>query len=88
MTISKCYACTTNRYCKLRKYNVLYVCGTDEYGTATETKALEEKTTPQVEYNIPISILVCKSTFYLFQNIENLPKILRDSFRNIQVVQH
>ena len=35
------------RYCRLRKYNVLYVCGTDEYGTATETKALEEKLTPQ-----------------------------------------
>ncbi|KAJ3088805.1 putative methionine--tRNA ligase, cytoplasmic protein rar1 [Quaeritorhiza haematococci] len=30
------------RYCRLRSYNVLYVCGTDEYGTATETKALEE----------------------------------------------
>jgi len=25
----------------------LFVCGTDEYGTATETKALEEKCTPQ-----------------------------------------
>ena len=25
----------------------LYVCGTDEYGTATETKALEEKVTPK-----------------------------------------
>ena len=28
-------------------YNVLYICGTDEYGTATETKALEEGVTPQ-----------------------------------------
>lgn len=25
----------------------MYVCGTDEYGTATETKALEEKVTPE-----------------------------------------
>jgi len=25
----------------------LYISGTDEYGTATETKALEEKLTPQ-----------------------------------------
>ncbi|ORX60728.1 methionyl-tRNA synthetase [Hesseltinella vesiculosa] len=33
-----CYA----RYCRLRGYNTLYICGTDEYGTATETKALEE----------------------------------------------
>ena len=36
------------RYCRLCNYNTLYICGTDEYGTATETKALEEKLTPQV----------------------------------------
>ena len=30
------------RYCRLRAYNALYICGTDEYGTATETKAIEE----------------------------------------------
>ena len=35
------------RYCRLRNYNILYICGTDEYGTATETKALEEGLTPQ-----------------------------------------
>ncbi|XP_049848648.1 probable methionine--tRNA ligase, cytoplasmic isoform X2 [Schistocerca gregaria] len=35
------------RYCRQRKYQTLFVCGTDEYGTATETKAIEEKTTPQ-----------------------------------------
>lgn len=35
------------RYCRLRGYNVLYICGTDEYGTATETKAMEENCTPQ-----------------------------------------
>jgi len=35
------------RYCKSRGYNTLFVCGTDEYGTATETKAIEEKCTPQ-----------------------------------------
>lgn len=35
------------RYCRQRGYNTLYVCGTDEYGTATETKALEDKVTPQ-----------------------------------------
>ncbi|KAF5843267.1 methionyl-tRNA synthetase [Dunaliella salina] len=33
-----CYA----RYCRSRGYNTIYICGTDEYGTATETKALEE----------------------------------------------
>ncbi len=30
-----CYA----RYCRSRGYNCIYICGTDEYGTATETKA-------------------------------------------------
>jgi len=35
------------RYCRLRKYNCLYICGTDEYGTATETKALAEGVTPR-----------------------------------------
>lgn len=35
------------RYAKARNYNALYICGTDEYGTATETKALEEKVTPR-----------------------------------------
>lgn len=35
------------RYCKARGYPTLYVCGTDEYGTATETKAIEEGVTPE-----------------------------------------
>ena len=36
-----------SRFCRLRGRTSLYISGTDEYGTATETKALEEKTTPQ-----------------------------------------
>ncbi len=35
------------RFCRNRGYNTLYICGTDEYGTATETKALEEKKSPR-----------------------------------------
>ena len=35
------------RYCRNRGYNCIYVCGTDEYGTATETKAIEEGLTCQ-----------------------------------------
>ncbi|MFQ3620038.1 MAG: methionine--tRNA ligase [Spirochaetales bacterium] len=35
------------RYCRLAGYNTLYICGTDEYGTATETRALEEGITPK-----------------------------------------
>ncbi|KAM5569583.1 hypothetical protein ABKV19_016873, partial [Rosa sericea] len=35
------------RYCRLWGYNTVYICGTDEYGTATETKAMEEKCSPK-----------------------------------------
>ena len=38
-----CYS----RFCRARGHNSIFVCGTDEYGTATETKALEEGMTPQ-----------------------------------------
>ncbi|KAI9500477.1 methionine--tRNA ligase mes1 [Coemansia spiralis] len=31
------------RYSRIRGNNTLYICGTDEYGTTTEIKALEEK---------------------------------------------
>ncbi|KOS22781.1 Methionine--tRNA ligase [Escovopsis weberi] len=36
-----------SRFSKLRDRPTLYICGTDEYGTATETKALETGQTPQ-----------------------------------------
>ncbi|XP_067360488.1 methionine--tRNA ligase, cytoplasmic isoform X2 [Channa argus] len=36
-----------SRYGRLREWNLLFVCGTDEYGTATENKAREEGLTPQ-----------------------------------------
>ncbi|GHV85799.1 methionine--tRNA ligase [Spirochaetia bacterium] len=35
------------RFCRLRSYETLYICGTDEYGTATETKAAEEGISPK-----------------------------------------
>lgn len=38
-----CYA----RYSRSRGRNTVYVCGTDEYGTASETQALKEGVTPQ-----------------------------------------
>ncbi|KAI8947374.1 methionyl-tRNA synthetase-like protein [Xylaria longipes] len=34
------------RFSRARGLNTLYICGSDEYGTASETKALEENTTP------------------------------------------
>ncbi|KAM0803266.1 tRNA synthetases class I (M)-domain-containing protein [Usnea florida] len=36
-----------SRYNKARGRPTLFVCGTDEYGTATETKALEENVSPR-----------------------------------------
>ena len=35
------------RFCRLRGYETCYVCGTDEYGTATETRAAEEGVSPR-----------------------------------------
>ena len=35
------------RYVRLAGHNAIYICGTDEYGTATETKAREEGKTCQ-----------------------------------------
>jgi len=34
-----------SRFCRLSGYESLYICGTDEYGTATENKAAEEGVT-------------------------------------------
>ncbi|MCL2214402.1 MAG: methionine--tRNA ligase [Treponema sp.] len=35
------------RFCRLSGYETLYICGTDEYGTATENKAAEEGISPK-----------------------------------------
>ncbi len=35
------------RWCRIYGYETLYICGTDEYGTATETRAMEEGISPQ-----------------------------------------
>ncbi len=35
------------RFCRERGYETLYICGTDEYGTATETRALQENVSPR-----------------------------------------
>jgi len=36
-----------SRFCRLSGFESLYVCGTDEYGTATENKAAEEGVSPK-----------------------------------------
>ncbi|KAI3909748.1 hypothetical protein MKW98_014165 [Papaver atlanticum] len=45
------------RYCRLCGYNAIYVCDTDEYGTPTETKAMEEGCEPEE---------ICKKCHTLF----------------------
>ena len=35
------------RFCRQSGYETLYICGTDEYGTATETRAAEEGISPK-----------------------------------------
>ena len=47
VSITKRRTLNARRYCRGIGRNVLYVCGTDEYGTATETKAIQEGLTPQ-----------------------------------------
>jgi len=59
------------RYCRLRDYNTLYICGTDEYGTATETKAIEEGLTPQQ---------ICDKYFQLHQQVYDWFGISFDHF--------
>lgn len=44
----------------MRGYRSLHICGTDEYGTTTEMKALQEKTTP---------VEICKKYFELHKEI-------------------
>lgn len=35
------------RFCRSKGYETLYICGTDEYGTASETRALQEGVDPR-----------------------------------------
>jgi len=35
------------RFCRAKGYETLYVCGTDEYGTASETRAMQEGVSPR-----------------------------------------
>ena len=40
------------RYLRLAGYDVLYVCGSDEHGTAIDMAAIKEKLTPELEKSI------------------------------------
>lgn len=61
------------RYCRRRGYNVIFMCGTDEYGTATETKALEEGLTPrQICDKYGISVWIWSRTLWEFLKVFGL----------------
>jgi methionyl-tRNA synthetase len=59
------------RYCRQRGYETLYVCGNDEYGTATETKAREEGLTPRE---------ICNKYHEIHKEIYNYFNISFDTF--------
>jgi len=67
------------RFCRLRGYETLYVCGTDEYGTATETKALEEKITPQE---------LCDKFHEIHRDIYSWFEIAFDTFGRTSTPEH
>ena len=67
------------RYNKARGRQTLYVCGTDEYGTATETKALEEGVSPRELCDKYAKIHAGQSTLYsvLFSALSVFSRYLR-----------
>lgn len=67
------------RYCRLAGYTTLYIGGTDEYGTATETKALAEKLTPQE---------ICDKYFDIHNNIYRWFGIGFDYFGRTSAAEH
>ncbi|CAJ1934060.1 unnamed protein product [Sphenostylis stenocarpa] len=59
------------RYCRIRGYNTIYMCGTDEYGTATETKAMEENCSPKE---------ICDKYYAIHKEVYNWFNISFDEF--------
>jgi methionyl-tRNA synthetase len=67
------------RYCRMKGYETLYICGTDEYGTATETKALEEGITPKE---------ICDRYFAIHSDIYKWFNISFDRFGRTSTEKH
>ncbi|KAF7260343.1 hypothetical protein EG68_02134 [Paragonimus skrjabini miyazakii] len=66
-------------YCEVAGYNVLSICGTDEYGTATEAKALDEQLTPSQ---------ICDKYHRLHRNIYDWFDIRFDHFGRTTTEKH
>lgn len=67
------------RYCRNRSYNVLFISGTDEYGTATETRAIEKNLTPGE---------ICESYHAIHKDIYNWFDIDFDHFGRTSTPLH
>ncbi|KAH8878318.1 Methionine--tRNA ligase, cytoplasmic [Schistosoma japonicum] len=66
-------------YCDLAGHNVLSICGTDEYGTATEAKAVSENMTPRE---------ICDKYFKLHCEIYKWFQIEFDYFGRTTTTKH
>lgn len=78
------------RYCRGRGYQTLYLCGTDEYGTATEVKAIEEGVTPRqlcdkyhAEHREVYSWIGISTDFFGRTTTEKQTEISHDIFRKL-----
>lgn len=67
------------RYSRLAGYNTLFIGGTDEYGTATETKAITENLTPQQ---------ICDKFYEIHNNIYRWFGIGFDYFGRTSAPEH
>ncbi|KAI8622879.1 tRNA synthetases class I (M)-domain-containing protein [Xylariaceae sp. FL1651] len=67
------------RFCRARGLKTLYICGSDEYGTATETKALEEGLTPAE---------LCAKYHKIHKDIYDWFRIQFDIFGRTPTAQH
>ena len=67
------------RFCRLYGYETLYICGTDEYGTATETKAAEEGIHPKE---------LCGNYYKIHADIYNWFNIAFDKFGRTSTPVH
>lgn len=73
------------RYSRLNGYETFYVCGTDEYGTATELRALDEGMTP---YELCTKYHALHESIYKWFNI-SFDHFGRTSCKkHIEVTQH
>ena len=68
-----------SRFSKLKGYETLYICGTDEYGTATEMKAASAKKAPYA---------LCTDFFELHKNIYKWFNINFDYFGRTSEANH